>query len=100
MWGKRHSRYKTPDGGPPMISVRRSSLCYPLVAFPSSKDTLFGACTLLQQRVGYEGMVQWAFSAQLTQWLGALPFVVEAMLWTTVAMLMVFVMYLLERRWL
>jgi hypothetical protein len=30
-------------------------------------------------------MVQRAFSAQLTQWLGALPFVVEAMLWTTVA---------------
>src|SRR5215213_2659390 len=39
-----------------------------VVAFSSHKDTLFGVCTLLQ-RVGYKGMVQWAFSAQLTQWL-------------------------------
>jgi hypothetical protein len=45
-------------------------------------------------------MVQRAFSAQLTQWLGALPFVVEAMLWTTVAVLVVLVMYMLVRRWL
>ena len=43
-------------------------------------------------------MVQRAFSAQLTQWLGAMPFVVEGMLWTTVAVLVVFVMYLLVRR--
>ena len=52
------------------------------------------------ERVGYKGMVQRAFSAQLTQWLGALPFVVEGMLWTTVAVLVVFVMYMLGRRWL
>jgi hypothetical protein len=45
-------------------------------------------------------MVQWAFSAQLTQWLGALPFVVEALLWTTVAVSVALVMYMLERRWL
>jgi hypothetical protein len=32
--------------------------------------------------------------------LGALPFVVEAMLWTTVAVSVVFVMYMLVRRWL
>jgi hypothetical protein len=29
-----------------------------------------------------------------------MPFVVEAMLWTTVAVLGVFVMYMLVRRWL
>ena len=40
-------------------------------------------------------MVQRAFSEQLTQWLGALPFVVEAMLWTTVAVWVVLVMYML-----
>jgi hypothetical protein len=45
-------------------------------------------------------MVQWVFSAQLTQWAGARPFVVEAMLWTTVAVSVVLVMYLLVRRWL
>jgi hypothetical protein len=45
-------------------------------------------------------MVQRAFSAQLTQWLGAMLFVVEAMLWTTVAVLVVVVMYMLGRRWL
>ena len=32
--------------------------------------------------------------------LGATPFVVEAMLWTTVAVSAVFVMYMLGRRWL
>ena len=32
--------------------------------------------------------------------LGAMPFVVEAVLWTTVAMSVVFVMYMLVRRWL
>ena len=30
--------------------------------------------------------------------IGALPFVVEAMLWTTVAVSVVLVMYMLERR--
>jgi hypothetical protein len=29
-----------------------------------------------------------------------MPFVVEALLWTTVAVLVVFVMYMLVRRWL
>ena len=55
MWGKRHSGDKTPDGGPPIIPVRRSSLCYLLVAFSSSKDTLFGVCTLLQRRLKRNG---------------------------------------------
>jgi hypothetical protein len=32
--------------------------------------------------------------------LGAMPFVVEAELWTTVAVSAVFVMYMLVRRWL
>jgi hypothetical protein len=32
--------------------------------------------------------------------LGALPFVVEAVLWTTVAVSVVLAMYLLVRRWL
>ena len=32
--------------------------------------------------------------------LGAMPFVVEALLWTTVAVLGVLVMYMLVRRWL
>jgi hypothetical protein len=32
--------------------------------------------------------------------LGALPFVVEALLWKTVAVSVVLVMYMLARRWL
>jgi hypothetical protein len=35
--------------------VRRSSLCLPLVAFSSSKDTLFGVCTFLQPRLQRKG---------------------------------------------
>jgi hypothetical protein len=102
MWGKRHPRYKTPDGwAPPMISVRRSSLCYPLVASSSSKDTLFGVCTLLQ-RVGYKAMVQKAFSERRKEECVRryAVRVVEAVLWTTVAVSVVFIMYMLVRRWL
>jgi hypothetical protein len=40
---------------PPTISVRRSSLCLPLVAFSRSKDTLFGLCTLLLRRLQRNG---------------------------------------------
>ena len=36
------------------------------MAFASSKDTLFGVCTLLQ-RVGYKGMLQRAFSERLKE---------------------------------
>jgi hypothetical protein len=32
--------------------------------------------------------------------LGTMPFVVEALLWTTIALSAVFVMYVLLRRWL
>jgi hypothetical protein len=32
--------------------------------------------------------------------LGAMPFVVEAVLWTAIAVSAVFVMYMLVRRWL
>src|SRR5215204_2082093 len=35
-----------------------------------------------------------------TMLLGAMPFVVEALLWTTIALSAVFVMYVLLRRWL
>jgi hypothetical protein len=82
--------------GPPMISVRRSSLCYPLVAYSSSKDTLFGVCTLLERRLQSNGAK--SFLRATKGMLGALPFVVEALLWTTVAVSVVLVMYLLVRR--
>ena len=68
-------------------------------AFFSSKASPFGVCTLLPlrlQRNGAKGFLR-ATNAML---LGAMPFVVEAMLWTTVAVLVVFVMYMLARRWL
>jgi hypothetical protein len=85
--------------GPPMISVRRSSLCYPLVAYSSSKDTLFGVCTLLERRLQSNGAKSF-LRATKGGVLGAMPLVVEAVLWTTVAVLVVFVMYMLVRRWL
>jgi hypothetical protein len=63
MWGKRDCRYKTPDGTSP--SIRSPSgvfSCYPLVAFSSSKDTLFGYA--LSYNVGYKETGQGAFSEQ------------------------------------
>ena len=68
------------------------------VAFCSSKDTSSGVCTLLQPRLHRNGAN--GFLTETKQVLGAKPFVVEAMLWTTVAVSAVFVMYLLVRRWL
>jgi hypothetical protein len=61
-----------------MIPVRRSSLCYPLVAFSSPKDTLFGVCTLLPRRLQRNGAT--AFLRATKGVLGAMPFVVEAVL--------------------
>jgi hypothetical protein len=82
-----------------MISVRRSSLCCALVTFCSYKERFFGVCTLLQtrlQRNGAKGFLR----ATNAMSLGAMPFVVEALRWTTVAVAVVFVMYMLVRRWL
>jgi hypothetical protein len=69
------------------------------VAFSSSDDTLFGVCTLLQRRLqrnGANGFIR----ATKGGMLGAMPFVVEAVLWTSVAVSVVLVTYLLVRRWL
>ncbi len=99
MWGKIHCRYKTPDGTSP--SVRTPSgvfSCYPLVAFSSSKDTLFGVCTLLAPRLQRNDAA--GFLRATKGVLGAMPFVLLAVLWTTVAVSVVSVMYLLVRRWL
>src|SRR5215211_8262062 len=98
MWGKRHCRYKTPDGTPSMNPVRRSSLCYPLVAFSSSKDTLFGVCTLLPRTLQRNGAKDFLRATKGV--LGAMPFVLLAVLGSTIAVSAVFVMYLLVRRWL
>jgi len=68
------------------------------VAFCSSKDTSSGVCTLLQPRLHRNGAN--GFLTETKRVLGAKPFVVEAMLWTTVAVSAVFVMYVLVRRWL
>jgi hypothetical protein len=99
MWGKIHCRFKTPDGSPSIRTPSGAFSCYPLVAFCSSKDTSFGVCTLLQsrlQRNGAKGFLR----ATKGGVLGAMPFVVEAVLWTAIAVSTVFVMYLLVRRWL
>jgi hypothetical protein len=83
---------------PLMIPVRRSSLSCPLVAFSSSKDTSFGVCTLLQRRLhrnGAKGLLRATKGV-----LGAMAFVVEALLWTTVAVSVALVMYMLVGRWL
>jgi hypothetical protein len=53
------------------------------VAFSNSKDTLFGVCTFLQCRLKSTGAK--SFLRATKGVLGALPFVVEAVLWTTVA---------------
>jgi hypothetical protein len=82
---------------PPIIPVRRSSLCYLLMAFSSSKDTLFGVRTLLQRRLQRNGAK--GFLRATKGVLGAMPFVV-AVLESTIAVSTVFVMYLLVRRWL
>jgi hypothetical protein len=70
------------------------------VAFSSSKDTLFGVCTLLPRRLQRNGAKAKGFLRATKGVLGAMPFVVEAVLGTTVAVSAVFVMYMLVRRWL
>ena len=65
----------------------------------SSKASPFGVCALLQPRLQRNGAKNF-LRATNTMLLGAMPFVVEAMLWTTIALSAVFVMYLLVRRWL
>ena len=83
--------------GPP-INLRPAFFLVSLVAFASSKDTLFGVCTLLQPRLQRNGAK--GFLRATKGVLGAMPFVVEALLWTTVAVSVVLVMYMLVRRWL
>ena len=98
MWGKIHCRYKTPDGGPPHDLRPAFSPVLAASALFSSKAGPFGVCALLQprlQRNGAKGFLR-ATNAML---LGAMPFVVEALLWTTIALSAVFVMYVLLRRW-
>jgi hypothetical protein len=69
------------------------------VAFSSSKDTLFGVCTLLQRRLQSNG-AQGVLRATKGVYLGAMPCVVETVLGSTIAVSAVFVMYMLVRRWL
>jgi hypothetical protein len=69
------------------------------VAFSSSKDTLFGVCTLLQPRLQSNGAKGFP-RATKGGVLGAMSFVVEAVLGSTIAVWVVFVMYMLVRRWL
>jgi hypothetical protein len=64
----------------------------------SPKDTLFGVCTLLPRRLQRNGAT--AFLRATKGVLGAMPFVVEAVLWTSIAVSVVLVMYMLVRRWL
>jgi|SRR5215204_3572343 len=100
MWGKRYDRYTTPDGTPSILETRPAFfLVLPASSFYSSKDTLFGACAHLQRRLQRNNAAGF-LRAPKGGVLGATPFVVEAVLWTTVAVSVVFVMYLLMRRWL
>jgi hypothetical protein len=62
----------------------------------SSIDTLFGVCTLLLRRLQSNGANGFLRATKAV--LGTMPFVVEAVLWTTVAVSVVLVMYLLVRR--
>src|ERR671920_1358605 len=99
MWGKRHCRYKTPDGGPPYdLRPAFFVVLAARVAFSSSKAGPFGVCALLQPRLQRNGAKNF-LRATNTMLLGAMPFVVEALLWTTIALSAVFVMYVLLRRW-
>ena len=66
----------------------------------SSKDTLFGVCTLLRRRLQTKGAEGFLFLRATKGALRAMPFVVMAVLGSTIAVLAVFVMYLLVRRWL
>src|SRR5919112_5829973 len=56
MWGKRHCRYKTPDGGPPYdLRPAFFVVLAARVAFSSSKASPFGVCALLQPRLQRNG---------------------------------------------
>jgi hypothetical protein len=88
-----------PDGTPSIRTPSGVLRCYPLVAFSSSRDTLFVVCTLLQRRLQRNG-ANGFLKATKRVVLGAMPFVVETELWTTVAVSVVLVMYMLVRRWL
>src|SRR5215203_3774867 len=68
------------------------------MAFSSSKDTLFGVCTLLPRRLERKGARE--FLRVTKGVLGAMPFVVVAVLGSTIAVSAVLVMYMLVRRWL
>jgi hypothetical protein len=98
MWGKRHCRCTTPDGTPSIRTPSGVFSCYPLVAFSSSKDTLFGVCTHLQRRLQRNGAKSF-LRATKGVW-RTVPFVLLAVLGTTVAVSAVFAMYMLVRRWL
>jgi hypothetical protein len=84
---------------PPSIRTPSGVLsCYPLVAFSSSKDTLFGVCTLLQRRLKRNGAK--GFLRVTKGVLRTMPFVLLAVLGSTIAVSVAFVMYMLVRRWL
>jgi len=68
------------------------------MAFSSSKDTLFGVCTLLPRRLERKGARE--FPRVTKGVLGAMPFVVVAVLGSTIAVAAVLVMYRVVRRWL
>ena len=87
----------------PPPSIRTPSgvfSCYPLVwSLLGLKICCFGMHSPTEsrlQRNGAKGLLR-ATNAML---LGNMPFVVEALLWTTVAVSVVLVMYTLVRRWL
>jgi hypothetical protein len=101
MWGKRHCRYKTPDGTSPSIRTPSGVFsCYPLVwPILVPKIRCFGKHSPTEsrlQRNGEKGLLR----ATKGGVLGAMPFVVDALLWTAIAVSAVFVMYLLVGRWL
>jgi hypothetical protein len=98
IWGKRHSRYKTPDGTPSIRTPSGVFSCYPLVAISSSKDTLFWVCALLQSRLQRSGAK--GFLRATKGVLGAMSFVLLAVLGSAIAVSAVLVMYTLVHRWL
>jgi hypothetical protein len=99
--GKRHSRYKTPDGTSPLLELR-PAFFFVLAAsglFQFQRYVVLGMHSPTEsrlQRNGAKGFLR----ATKGGVLGAMPFVVEAVLWTTVAVSVVLVMYMLVRRWL
>jgi hypothetical protein len=64
----------------------------------SSKVSPFRVCAFLRRRLQRKGASGFLRSTKGV--LDVMPFVVEAMLWATVAVLAVLVMYVLVRRWL